>query len=360
MPRAWVVETFGEMDFRELPVPQPGKGEIRVRVLAAGICGSDRHIIEGEDPRVPLPLIPGHEGVGEVLEVNGEAYDLTGRPVEPGCVIAFDRAVTCGECFFCTRAESPFLCPNRIVYGISISSGPEPHLRGNYAQEIVLLPGTGLYLLPEDADPATYVSASCSGATAAHSIRESAIGRGERVVVIGPGPLGVWTVALARLKDASEVILTGTRQGRLELGRLFGANLVLNVHQTSLDERKEAVMEATEGLGADCVIDTSGRADAVPEGLEFLRPGGRYVNSGVAVPADPVPVDIYDINRRNLTMKGVWVSDSRDFLEAVRTVEKGLLPFERLVTHRVPLADAPRGLKIMKEEPEALKIVLVP
>lgn len=360
MPHAWVVESFGGMEWRELPEAGVGSGEVRLRVKAAGICGSDRHIIEGHDPRVPVPVIPGHEGIGEVLEMDGEAKDVLGRDIRPGMLVAYDRGVTCGRCYFCRVARTPFLCTSRKVYGINVSSAEPPHLRGNYAEQIVLFAGTALYILPEGADAAAYVSASCSGATAAHAVEEAAVSTGETLVVLGCGPLGVWAAALAGSSGAGRIIGTDIRAGRLELAKCFGVDVVLDAAHTNVDERVEEVRRLTAGLGADCVIDTSGITGTFAEGLKYLRRGGRYVNVGVAVLVDEAAFNLYEMNIRNLTLKGVWVSDTRHFVQAVQAVEAGRFPFERLVTHRIPLAQAPEGLKIMWGEPEALKVVLTP
>ena len=359
MPRAWVVEEFGRMEWKELPAVPPGPGEARLRVAAAGICGSDRHIIEGRDPRVPLPIIPGHEGVGEVLEPAGGLRDVLGREVRPGDLVAYDRGLTCGRCYHCRVLRTPFLCPQRRVYGINVSSAEPPHLRGNYAEEIILFAGTALYRLPRGAEAARYVSASCSGATAAHAVEEAAIVPGETVVVMGCGPLGVWVAALAGDAGA-RVAGVDVRPARLELAREFGVGLLLDASAGTAEERAEAVREFSGGLGADCVIDTTGVSATFAEGLAYLRRGGRYLNVGVAVPTESVPLDLYALNLRNLTLKGVWVSDTRHFVRAVRAVEEGRHPFQRLVTHRRPLAEAPEALRIMQEDPGALKVVLLP
>jgi threonine dehydrogenase-like Zn-dependent dehydrogenase len=245
------------------------------------------------------------------------------------------------------------------VYGINVSSKEPPHLRGCFAEEIVLFPHTSIYKLDKNADPAALVSASCSGATAAHSVEEAGVKSGDTIVVIGPGPLGLWTAALAKSAGAITVILTGTRHDRLELGKLFGADLTVNVRETTESERLSAIKEASGGFGVDKVIDTSGAAGAVTEAFSWLRPGGTYANSGVAVPADHAPIDLYDLNKRNLTMKGVWVSGTRHFLRAVKLAVENAFPFEKMVSHRLPLARAQEALNMGRAE-GVMKVVLVP
>ncbi|MBN1809109.1 MAG: zinc-binding dehydrogenase [Planctomycetes bacterium] len=360
MPSAWEVRDFSRGPVEvEYPEPSLSDGEVRVRIAAAGVCGSDRHIATGGDPRTPLPIIPGHEGVGRVAEIAGEKIDLVGRRLRQGDLITWDRGVTCGKCFFCAGAGQPYLCTERRVYGINVSSADPPHFRGTFAEEIVLFRDTSVYVLPSGEDPAEYVSASCSGATAAHSVEEAGVAEGDFVVVIGPGPLGLWTAALSRESDARAVMMTGTRDSRLELARSFGVDVVANVRETSPESRRQTVLDATGGRGADRVIDTSGRPETLTEGLSMLRKGGTYANSGVAVPVDRVPLDIYGVNLRNISLKGVWVSGTAHFYRAVRLVEEHRYPFERMVTHRLPLASMPQALN-MDRTTGVMKAVLVP
>ena len=134
--RALVLEKFGQpLVLKEFELPEPGPGEVLTRINAAGVCGSDLHMWHGKDPRTPLPIILGHEGVGEVVKSGEGVLDAGGCPVSPGDPIVWERSLTCGECYFCNRGEE-YLCPNRKVYGINIGSSEPPHLSGNYADYV--------------------------------------------------------------------------------------------------------------------------------------------------------------------------------------------------------------------------------
>ena len=146
---AAVLEAFNApLVWREFEVLPPSPGGLTVKIEAAGICGSDLHMWEGKDPRTPLPIILGHEAVGRVMASGGEKRDITGRIVREGDLIAWDRGVTCGECYYCVARKEPYLCSNRRVYGINLSCAEPPYLLGGYAEMIQLLPRTNVLVAP--------------------------------------------------------------------------------------------------------------------------------------------------------------------------------------------------------------------
>ncbi|MFN3699473.1 MAG: alcohol dehydrogenase catalytic domain-containing protein, partial [Dictyoglomus sp.] len=131
--KAAVLEEFGKpLVIKHLEIPKLLSKGILVKMVASGICGSDLHMIDGKDPRVPLPIILGHEGVGEVIEINGEKKDLNGEVINKGDLIIWNRGIVCGECYFCKVAKTPYLCNNRKIYGINRSCAEYPYLLGSY------------------------------------------------------------------------------------------------------------------------------------------------------------------------------------------------------------------------------------
>jgi threonine dehydrogenase-like Zn-dependent dehydrogenase len=356
-----VLEKFNEpLVRRDFPETELADGEVRVRLAASGICGSDLHMAGGHDPRTPLPIILGHEAVGHVEEVGGDKKDILGRTVEPGRLIAWDRGVTCSRCVFCTVKRQPYLCSSRKVYGINVSCAEPPHLVGGYAEKMHLSSGTNVLLIDDAVDPVALVAAGCSGATAAHAVEEARIRSGGVAVVQGAGPLGLFAAAFLRERGAAEVIVTDLKPGRLKSAPSFGATRVLDIGKTSAEERLDAVREASGGLGADAVVDCTGHPGAIAEGMSYCRRGGRYLPVGVAVPVGETQVSFYEhVSVRNLTVQGVWVSDTSHFYQAVRLVTGGRYPFAELVSHRFPLAEANAAQEAARS-PEAVKVVLVP
>ncbi|MFH1084894.1 MAG: alcohol dehydrogenase catalytic domain-containing protein, partial [Chloroflexota bacterium] len=171
---AAVLRAFGQpLRLEELDVPPLEPGQALVAIEAAGVCGSDVHMWLGKDPRTPLPMILGHEGVGRIVDAAGPLMDVHGQRVAPGERVLWERGVTCGACYYCAVRGEPELCPTRWVYGIYRGMDAPPHLNGCYASHLILDAKTPLIALGEEADPAVYVPASCSGATAAHGFELS-------------------------------------------------------------------------------------------------------------------------------------------------------------------------------------------
>jgi threonine dehydrogenase-like Zn-dependent dehydrogenase len=359
--RAMVLEKFNEpLVMKSFPIPKLKEGEVLVRVKAAGICGSDVHMWEGRDPRTRRPMILGHEGVGEIAEINGKKKDVDGNPLGVGDKVLWNRGVVCGHCYFCRVKMEPSLCTNRWVYGIHTSAAEPPFLTGNYAEYLLLVREVDLFKIETEVDPQVLVPASCSGATAAHALDLSRIQSGDSVAVLGVGPLGIFTIAFARSSGASQIVAIGGTEERLRICKAFGATLLLNRHCLSKEERKEAVLEATHGRGVDVAFEMAGEPEAMKEGISLARTGGACVSAGFGEPHGTMEVDCFhDIVRKNLCLQGIWVSELRHTHMALKLMMSHLKEFERLITHRFPLEQANEALQVMKRK-EAVKAVLIP
>lgn len=356
-----VLEGFGEpLAAQTFELPEPEPGALLVRVLAAGVCGSDLHIVSGRDPRVPLPLIPGHEIVGEVLATAPGKLDVFGEPVAPGDRVAFSRGVTCGHCVYCTIRQKPALCGRRQTYGITMSCAEPPHLNGGYAEAIYVRPESEVFHLPTDVDPVGVAAATCSGATAAHAVELAGVKLGDVVVVIGPGPLGQYAAALARESGAREVVMIGTGRNPTHLRLAETAGFVpVDLSQTQPAERLALVRGLSEGRGADAVLDCAGTADSLTEALALVGPGGVVALPGVAAPLASVRIDPYDLARRQIRLQGVWVSEPRHLWQALRVAGSMRYPLDAMVTHVLSLSAANEALRLLRDR-RAVKVVLTP
>jgi threonine dehydrogenase-like Zn-dependent dehydrogenase len=348
------------LEMVEISIPVLEAGQVLVEIIAAGVCGSDVHMWRGQDPRTPRPIILGHEGVGRVVETGGPRHDVYGQPVSAGDLISWERGVACGHCTYCAVLHQPSLCAERWAYGIHRSSLVPPYLNGCYASHVILDARTDIIPLNDGDDPAVMVAACCSGATAAHTFDLVHVEIGDTVVVFGPGPVGVFSVALARAAGAERVIMIGGSAGRLALCHAAGATTVLDRHATSAAERRQVVMDLTQGRGADLVIEASGAIPAATEGLDLLRRGGALALVGFGTPVGQMSVEPFEqIVRKNVRIQGVWVSDIRHALRAVSVIRRDPGALAGLVTHRFPLQQATEALETV-ERREALKAVLVP
>lgn len=358
--RAMVLTGFNRpLEMTEFPVPAPDRGEALVKVTAAGVCGSDVHMWRGQDPRTPLPIILGHEGVGVVAALNGERRDIFGDPVREGDAVLWHRGVTCGRCYYCLVVREPSLCQDRLVYGINRGCGEAPHLRGCYAEQILLDSKTALFPVPRGVDHAALAAVGCSGSTAAHAFDLVSPSIGDTVLVQGPGPLGLFAVALARAAGAGEIIVIGGTASRLEMCLRFDATKILNRKTTGAEERRRVIMELTGGRGVDYAVEAAGFPEAVEEGVTLVRPGGAYMVAGFGEPRGKASLDCFsDIVKRNLHIQGVWVSDVRHTLIAYRLVLQNPSLFAGMVTHRFTLEEATEALQTA-EQKDALKAVIM-
>lgn len=356
-----VLEKFNRpLVLMRFPTPKLQEGEILVRIEAAGVCGSDVHMWEGRDPRIRLPMIPGHEGVGEIMEVKGKKKDIHGLPLKAGDKVLWNRGVTCGHCYFCRVKMEPSLCPHRWVYGIHTSCAEPPYLTGNYSEYLLLDRKVDLFKIESDVDLSSLVPASCSGATAAHAFDLSKMESGDSVLVQGVGPLGIFAVAFARSLGASQIIAVGGTEERLALCRFFGATLTLNRNSLSFEERKEIMREMTQGRGVDVAFEMAGEPEALKECISSARTGGSCITAGFGEPHGTIELDCFhDIGRKNLRLQGVWVSEARHTHMALKLIMSRFQDFTKLITHRFPLDKANEAIQSMKAK-EAVKAVLVP
>ncbi len=359
--RVAVLTAFNEpLALREVPIPTPGPGETLVRILAAGVCGSDVHMWRGQDPRTPLPITLGHEGVGQVVEIGGSKKTVDGQPLRPGDLVIWNRGVVCGHCYWCTVDRQPSLCPSRWAYGIHRSFDEGTHLNGCYADHLLLHPNTDILLAPKGVAPELLVAASCSGATTAHAFDLCPCHPGDTVLIQGVGPLGIFAVAFARAGGAGQVIVIGGTESRLEMCRGFGATTLVNRRRLNQEERRALIMDLTNGRGVDLAIEASGTVEAFQEAPSLIRTGGAYAVAGIAEPREMVPFEVFrDLARKNLHLQGVWVSDTRHLRQAVSLVTQDPATFGALVTHRFPLSEATEALE-MVENRSAVKAVIIP
>ena len=362
--KAAVLRSFkAPLEITEFPKPEVGEGQVLVGMTAAGVCGSDVHMWLGEDPRTPLPMILGHEGVGVIEEIGGSApkLDLYGRELKPGDPVIWDRAVVCGKCYFCAVKRLPNLCRSRWVYGIHKGCSEPPQMNGCYADHILLVRDTKIISLADwgEFDPATLVSAGCSGATSANAMELADVQIGDNVLIQGAGPLGLFLVGYARARGADHVIVVEGVASRMDLARRLDADVLLDFTSTTVEDRKEAVMSATRGFGVDAGFEAVGRPEPALEGIDLVRRGGTYVAVGTAVPMGTIPIDLYhQIVLKQLRLQGAWTNDTRHIVQALSLVRCNPEVFAHMVTHRFPLDQANEALQSMAER-KAIKAAIV-
>jgi threonine dehydrogenase-like Zn-dependent dehydrogenase len=326
------------IELREFPRPDLPEGAVLLKTSLSEVCGTDVHLWHGRLAGVPYPIIPGHVSAGVVDAARGPVTGIDGSPVREGDrVVFFDVHRTCGRCRACTVHRTPTRCSSRRVYGITDSANEG--LFGGWAQAIYLEPGVGIARLPDAVSLDDYIGGGCGLLTAVHIAERAEIRLGDSVVVQGAGAVGLSAIALARIAGASQVIAIGAPASRLALAREMGADLILDLAATTNGERRQKVLEATHGEGADVVIEAAGSAAAIPEGLDLARVGGRYVIAGHYTDVGDSSINAHQqINRKHLEVRGCWGSEARHFLRALSILERHpSIPFRSIGGRRYAL-----------------------
>jgi len=361
--RAAVLEAFNQpFAIRSFPVSdQLETGAARVRVTMAGICGTDVHLWRGELP-LALPVILGHETTG-ILEALGPGLnkDWRGERLQAGDRITWASSISCGECFYCRLKNQPTRCQSRKAYGISYTSAEAPYLRGGFAEQILLRPGTAIFRLPADLPDHALLGAGCALTTAIHGLERAPIAWRDIVVVQGVGPVGLAAIAVCRSAGASRIIAIGGPEHRLQLARDFGADVVIDVAEVpSPEERKQFVLKESRGFGADQVIECVGKPEAVNEGLELGRDGAQFLVLGQYANAGNIDFNPHAVTRKQLRVIGSWGFEPRHLNRAIEMLRDGWKDrFAAAVTHRFPLTDVNEAMEHTREL-RGGKTVLVP
>jgi threonine dehydrogenase-like Zn-dependent dehydrogenase len=342
--RAAIQAGVRAIEMVEIDEPPLEDGAALVRVRASGICGSDLHPYHARSERQPLP--DGHEVAGELVELPD---DYRG-PLRVGDLVALDTicmGVSCGDCAQCA-AGRPFHCDTRRGR----------RLAGAFAELIRRKP-CGLFKLPEGVTPEQGALVEPL-AVGVHAVRWARMRPGASVVVIGAGTIGLVTLMAARALGAGAVHVLARHDHQAALAEALGAASVVRAEG---EEATGQIREATRG-GADMVIETvGGHADTVNQAWELARIQGTVAVLGIF--PERVPVDLL-----RPVIRELWATfpicygtiDGRhDFDVAVEMIASGKAPVERLVTHRLPLAEAPEGFRIAADKStRSVKVHLQP
>ena len=346
---------------RELPLPEIGPEDGLLQVEACGICGSDYEQFQGALP-VRFPVIPGHEPVGRIVELGDEAARRWG--VQVGDRVAVETLIPCGFCRNCVSGAYRLCNGHKRMnaYGYLGVDVP-PGLWGGYSQYLYLEPHALVHRIDPSIKPEIAVLFNPLGAGFRWAVEMPRLAPGDSIVVLGPGQRGLASVIAAREAGAGCIVVTGLAadERKLALARELGAHRTVNVEE---EDAVQAVREATSGRMADVVVDVTAYATAaVNQAIDLARRGGTVVLAGTKGPK-PIPDFLSDrIVVKELTLMGAFGVDYDNYERAIRLIESGKYPLERLHTHTLPLADAERALRLLaREEPgeDAIHIALVP
>jgi L-iditol 2-dehydrogenase len=338
----------GQEDVRveRIPVPPCGAEELRVRVEACAICGSDLKTYHSGNPRMKPPMTIGHEFTGVVETVGASVRGFT-----PGERIVMATSIACGECAYCRKGWTN-LCVSLTPMGFSYPGGMAeyvvvPPLGVRNGHVVKVPPG----LEPRHACLAEPVSCAVNAAEIL------AIGPGDTVVVIGAGPLGIMNLFVARELGAARTILAQRAGRRLELARQFDCDRLVDMTGEDLGE---VVREETGGLGADVVIVAAPAADVQAQAVNLVRKRGRVsLFASLPVGRNILEVDSRKIHYGELAIYGASDSTARHVARALEILQKASFPRKALASHVLPFEDFHRAIEIMSAR-EGMRVVLTP
>ncbi len=354
--KAVVYEGPGEFGIVELPTPTPAAGQVVLRVIVAGVCGTDLHLHDGEfGPR--YPLVPGHEFVGEVVALGAGVT----APTVGGRVVV-DNTAACGHCVDCRRAR-PAFCRNLVAQGVNAPGG--------FAQYVVTDADRCFPI--GDLDPFVAVFTEPT-ACVVHGLDVLAVEPGSHIAIFGAGPTGLILTQLLAHSGAGSLTVAAPSAHKLDIAAKRGADRTVLVDRADPAAARAAMLAALSDLtgtevladeagtlgggGFDVVIDATGSPDVLAQAPALVRVGGTIFVYGVAREAATWTVHPYDIFRRELTVKGSFAQQF-SFDRALDALRTGHVDTSGLITDRFGLDDYDAALAAVADS-ASVKTVLVP
>lgn len=336
--------------YEDFPKPTAGEGEIVLKVKGCGICAGDVKAYHGgiriwgtseENRYIEAPCVGGHEFYGEIVELGKgvEGFEI-------GDTVVSEQVIPCGECEYCKQGIY-WMCTRSAVFGF------KQYANGGFA-EYVKLPKTCLnHKVPESFTPeqAVLIEPIACGM---HAVERAQIQHSDAVVIAGLGAIGTSMVNIAKLMLPRMVIGIDVRENRLEMGKKYGADVVLNPMTCDVAEE---IKKLTDGLGCDVYIEASGSPKSVTQGLDSLKNLGRYVQMGVF--AEEVKADWNTIgDGKELTIIGSHLS-GKTYKSVINGIATGAIKTDGLISHKFKMEDWEEGFKAT-EAPDAMKVMLIP
>lgn len=331
----------GDLRLDEVPVPEPGPGEVLVKVHRCGICGTDLHIAKGNFPAPNLPLTLGHEFSGTVVGLGDGVSGL-----DDCARVVVDINIACGHCYFCTRGQKLF-CPSVAQLGV--------HRAGGLA-EYVTAPATNLHVLPAalSLDAAAYVEPL---ACAVHGQDRVGVRSGDTVLVIGGGPMGLAHIALSRMNGASSVIVSEPDADRRALAQRMGADIVVDPLGQDLGE---TLADLTQGIGPDIVIEAVGSIRTYESAISEVRRGGKILAYGAAPQDATMALRPFDVYAKELTIVGSYAGTYDTWPRAIALLAGGRFDPALIVDSVRPLSDAVSALEGLEHDRSTVKVHIQP
>jgi L-iditol 2-dehydrogenase len=342
--RALVLREYGKLEIGETPQPEPGAGEVLIRIEACGICGSDVHGYDGSTGRRIPPVVMGHEAAGTIaaLGEGAEGFFVGDR-------VTFDSTVYCGACVFCLRGDVN-LCERREVVGVSCGE----YRRAGAFADYVVVPQRILYKLPDDL-PFAEAAMLEAVSVALHAVHLGGEARQQdTVLVIGAGMIGLLTMQAAKAAGYGRVLITDTDATRLAMATDLGAEETL----LAGDDFVAEILRRTDNFGVDTVFEAVGHSQTVATAIDCVRKGGTVVLIGNLAPHVSLPLQ--KVVTRQIRLQGSAASAGEYFL-AMELIRTRAIRVKPLISAVAALEHGPEWFeRLHGREPGLMKVVLSP
>jgi L-iditol 2-dehydrogenase len=355
--KAWVLGDPDQLHLRDKPVPMPARAEVLVRIDAVAICATDLEIIHTGSPAKILGglpfnrnFTPGHEYMGTIAALGPGVDEFA-----IGERVSVEIHAGCGQCKRCRQG----MYTSCLNYGQNYGDVDKGHRAngfttdGGFAEYAVNHINT-LARVPDSMSDAEATLVVTAG-TSMYGLTElGGLVAGESVVVIGPGPIGLLAVAVAKALGANPVILTGTRDARLAIGKELGADRVINVIR---EDAVEIVKQLTGGIGADYVVECAGTESTVNQAIHMTNRGGKICLA--AFPHEPVTMDLAHLVKNNIYVYGIRGEGRSATHRAMALMAEKRFDATKIHTHTFALADLPTALRYARDRvDDAIKVVV--
>ena len=337
--RAAVVNGDGKIRLQEMDIPQLQEGEALIKVLYTGICGTDVHVMHGKHPTAKMPVVTGHEFVGEVVEVKGKGSEK----FEPGDRVVVQPFYSCGRCDACASGKDN-VCQELAFMGA--------HVNGSFC-DFTKAMTRKMYKIPEDMD-LELAALTEPVAVAVHDVRESGLKVADKVLVIGGGPIGIMIAMVARHAGASDVVISEISAFRRAFAEELGFTTV-----NPLDSGFDQVLSSiTEGKGFNVVYEVSGSKPGIKTALEKAAIAGTVMIVGMT--AEAYPVELFKVFAKELRIKGVRIHSQISFIKAMNLLKSGELndQFQKLITRKFPLDEIDKAFEYAQSSEDFFKILI--
>ncbi|MFZ5945711.1 MAG: zinc-dependent alcohol dehydrogenase [Bacillota bacterium] len=317
--------------------PAIAADEVLIKVAYGGICGSDIHIYHGNNERVKYPLIACHEFSGEIVEIGKECSSQW----EIGDKVVVNPLISCGVCDPCVRGNV-HVCKKLGLIGIDIDGAFAEYVKAKPYQLIKVPEGIPL-------DTAALAEPLAVGI---HAVTTSGLKIGDKVVILGGGPIGLMVAFAAKAAGAGLVVISEVSQFRLEMAKEMGFEVI-----NAADDVKQKVLELTDGVGADIVFEAAAAPATSAQMTGLLRISGTAVMVGVH--RDLAGVNLREVNLRELKIIGARVYTQNNFVTAVKLLPE-LKELSKVITHRLSFEEHAKAFAAMMDARDSLKILLHP